>query len=523
MMTRLSSIVVMVIGVFVVLTAIPVAAQAVIGEKNREIYDNQEAFDLAAEACLYTRRYNFTRPLIDEQIDLKKAIALFERAIAAQPNARINAELARRIAESYGAHASNGMVQDWNKAREWYQRCSDLTAPTQLLWMDAQMFLATAHRVLGDHFSQFLCYRRILDVDIDNLELPNWRIAPTDNTDLTNAMADIRKHAEDLQASAANSILNSRLVLNSRLMRIPSRDMLLEAVQHLAVKHKGTPRGDQAAGMLAAMREAGTQPAATQPADAPPRWATDIAENFDAFQLLYRNSPTTKQASEITRWEAKELKETPEWHKNLQAVLDRHPRSPFADEAALWLARAHFLYKGDSKAAIDALYEVAKTYPDATCFADPPMIETLATIPEFLQPILDEQGTLRLPVYDRAWRTRTEEKIQKSEYQTMEVLDHLQEHPNKTADEAKYWIAWIIVKAELADRYDEAETLLRELSQLYAEENRPEKDAAAAKELENPLIAKLPRVETNARTLLVELKEKEFMSKNPKAEQLKPK
>jgi len=240
------------------------------------------------------------------------------------------------------------------------------------------------------------------------------------------------------------------------------------------------------------------------------QWEVDIATHYDAVRLLFKNAPAGNNGSEVDRWEAKALKDNPERIKNLQKLLDDYPDCPFADDAALLLARAQFLYKGDSKAAIDGLYEVIKKYPDGIWFAgDPVVLEILAPLAGHLKSYRNDTGTLRIKVIDDTKIAETETGESRSEFsQAIEYLDYLQAHPNKTADEAKYWIAWIIMQARLKDRYPEAERLLQELKQQHADSNRSQDDVKAAKELKNSLVKRLPRVEQDASAMLVELLER---------------
>jgi hypothetical protein len=82
-------------------------------------------------------------------------------------------------------------------------------------------------------------------------------------------------------------------------------------------------------------------------------------------------------------------------------------------------------------------------------------------------------------------------------------------HPNRTQDEAKVCIAWIIMQTKSDKRYQEAEQLLRGVVADHKEAKRTRADMAAAKELKNELIRTvLPRTERDAQRLLIDLLEK---------------
>ena len=86
-------------------------------------------------------------------------------------------------------------------------------------------------------------------------------------------------------------------------------------------------------------------------------------------------------------------------------------------------------------------------------------------------------------------------------------FNYWEEHPNLTADEARYWIAWIIVEADLEDRFTEAEQVLQKLIESHRAAHRTQNDLEAAKQRENGLgITKwMDRTERKGHRLLIDL------------------
>jgi hypothetical protein len=76
-----------------------------------------------------------------ENRDREKATALYELAIESQPNAKLNAVLANRIAQMYAFYEDPELnaKPDLKIAIKWWRRCITLTDSTQLLWGQAHM------------------------------------------------------------------------------------------------------------------------------------------------------------------------------------------------------------------------------------------------------------------------------------------------------------------------------------------------------------------------------------------------
>jgi hypothetical protein len=83
-------------------------------------------------------------------------------------------------------------------------------------------------------------------------------------------------------------------------------------------------------------------------------------------------------ATDVQHWQglprsgalSRETFAVPEYEAGLRETLDRHPESPFADDAALILARGRFYWYRDVESAIAALLKVAEDYSTGTWIAD---------------------------------------------------------------------------------------------------------------------------------------------------------
>jgi hypothetical protein len=92
-------------------------------------------------------------------------------------------------------------------------------------------------------------------------------------------------------------------------------------------------------------------------------------------------------------------------------------------------------------------------------------------------------------------------------------MDYLSEHYNRVGDEAKLWIAKIIIDAKLDQRNAEAETLLRGVVAAHRDGKQTLADLEAAKQLKSEAIGTvLPRPERAAQALLIDLLKKEGKS-----------
>ena len=116
---------------------------------------------------------------------------------------------------------------------------------------------------------------------------------------------------------------------------------------------------------------------ATRPAES--QWRSDILKNIDAFRAMFKPGTIGSNVSEIVKWRIKSLGREKlaggeERIAQLREAIQKYPNSPFADDAALLLARAYFLYIGDTDKAIAALRDVVKKYPDGKWIAEDPVV-----------------------------------------------------------------------------------------------------------------------------------------------------
>jgi len=239
----------------VLVSAAEDAQERVIVGPDKEIYDTQEAADLVAEARTYDP---ISCPR--ERADRDKAALLYEKAIAAQPGARINAPLANRIAQLFAFYEDKEKKARpiRSKASQWWNRCLEFSTPKQLLWAQAQMGLASMAVIGGDHRSALAAYNKILDMDLSQVELPDWKVWPDGSSDrgkaaLEQERARLRESSEGVQARAAAKQFYV-------LCRI-SKSAALVALQDAATRYKGTKAGDRASDMMTQIRKrAGTDP-----------------------------------------------------------------------------------------------------------------------------------------------------------------------------------------------------------------------------------------------------------------------
>jgi hypothetical protein len=162
-----------------------------------EIYGTAAAKELVREA----RKFD---PMLS-QVDLRdrdKAARLYERAIDAQPGAKINAQLANRIAQMYAFNEdrARGITTNRELARWWWERCLEMTNPRQLLWAQALMGLNR--------------YDEILGIDASQIELDDWRTWP--QGDSAKATAIRRRERDRLRQRLVN--LQSRVAIKKKLL-----------------------------------------------------------------------------------------------------------------------------------------------------------------------------------------------------------------------------------------------------------------------------------------------------------------
>jgi len=205
------------------------------------------------------------------------------------------------------------------------------------------------------------------------------------------------------------------------------------------------------------------------------RWDERHAQDYQMYRLLIKEGCCGARPSEGEyaggNIPLKDRKREPA----LREVLAKYPDSEYADDAALLLARAKFLYHEDAEGAIEELYKVIAKYPDGDWIAeDPTWLQVIA----LRKPKTHRDPNDRLEHTDLFGYLEPREKGGPG-WPVIAYFEYLEANPNKTADEAKYWIARIILWAELEDRYDEAVRNLREVVEAHRKYNRSAKDVAA--------------------------------------------
>ena len=181
-------------------------------------------------------------------------------------------------------------------------------------------------------------------------------------------------------------------------------------------------------------------------------------EDFKVYMLLIKSKSTGNFLPEYMQWEDKKPLKDPVRETNLKKLLRKYPNSQFADDAALLLARAKLFYHNDPEGAIKGLYKVIKDYPKGDWIAEDRV--WLDSIPMFARGHRD--GT-RSPREPRAYQP----------YKRFVYFRYLEANPHKTVDEARYWIAKVILSTDLKKtRFDEAVSNLKLVVDKY---NTPEK------------------------------------------------
>jgi hypothetical protein len=112
-----------------------------------------------------------------------------------------------------------------------------------------------------------------------------------------------------------------------------------------------------------------------------PKWKSDVLENTDAFLALFKHGTTGGGPPEVRQWGAFFYDDDnykpgggDERIAQLRTAIKEYPKSPYADAAALLLARAYYLYEGNEEKAISGLHDVIKDYPDGDWIAEDPIM-----------------------------------------------------------------------------------------------------------------------------------------------------
>jgi len=223
-----------------------------------EICDNQEA----ADAVMKARSFD---PMTAQQAnrDRDKAVFWYEKAISLQPGAKINALLANRIAQMYATYMNRekGVRPVPTKAAEWFTRCIEMTNPKQLLWGQAHIGLASAGVMRGEHYldgggSAISFYKRVLEMNPDEVELPVWTAWPEDRSDYR--MMEL--------ARVRIRVRHIRVLVVEKIYYVASRTDRAAAIaemQKIARDFKGTPPAKRAEELIQKALKAGPRIPAT--------------------------------------------------------------------------------------------------------------------------------------------------------------------------------------------------------------------------------------------------------------------
>jgi hypothetical protein len=247
------------VGCVVILAALkwPIAAYAIgetqnekliVGPDN-EIYGTEEAASLVAQARAFDPMY-----CSRDKANRDQAVVLYEEAIAAQPGAKLNAPLTNRIAQLYAFYEDKEkkIRPDRSKASMWWNQCLTATSSKQLLWAQAHMGLASAGVVGRDFMSALQHYNQILELDISQMELPDWQVWPAGDTErqraaLERERARLRDEVQGIQGAAADKQVYA--------LKHVSRPAAYDALQKMAARFQGTPAGERASKLMAEIRE----------------------------------------------------------------------------------------------------------------------------------------------------------------------------------------------------------------------------------------------------------------------------
>ena len=211
------------------------------------IFGNEQAANLVKQARIHDP--NWAK---QENRDIRKAIALYEKAIAAQPGAKINAMIANRIGQLYGftEDPTRGVKPDPAKAAQWWARTIEYSESTQLIWAQAHIGSASAGVMQRDGMTAITHYQTILDVDPKTVQPRNWQVirAPINSRNYLDLVAREQDRYKGAQIKAVEKI---HYVLSRRDKAAALREM-----QRIAEKYAGSHIGDKAQEVLAAQGSA---------------------------------------------------------------------------------------------------------------------------------------------------------------------------------------------------------------------------------------------------------------------------
>lgn len=248
------------------------------------------------------------------------------------------------------------------------------------------------------------------------------------------------------------------------------------------------------------------------------RWDQQRIRDYPIYRLLLKARSAGSGMPEQIQWAmAKEQGKPfvdPQRETDLTELLSLYPDSEYADDAALLLARARFFYHNDAKGAIENLYKVISKYPKGTWIAEDSLFlehAMLSNVTKAGKPrndgwfgripsLQDIEKKPEGPSRDMAMKRLAMAQ------ERLTYFEHWEKYPNLTSEEARYWIAKIILYAELTDRYNEAINNLQNVVKAHRTDKRAEIDFLEGKNQNGQLIwSKLLRTERTCHVELIDL------------------
>ena len=210
-----------------------------------QVFENREAAQLVLEG-----RQCDPGSCPEENRDRDKAALLYERAIAAQPGAAINALLAQRIAElySYYEDRQKRTYPNLQTAQSWWQHSIALAKPTEFVWVQDQMGLGCVCLLQEDLKGALSSFLKILDFSPDAAELPDWQLRPAADTEAGKAQLEadrqrMRNSIAALQEQAVTMAYDTARKIEGAFAAAILKD--------IEARHYGTPVGKRASDILA--------------------------------------------------------------------------------------------------------------------------------------------------------------------------------------------------------------------------------------------------------------------------------
>ena len=223
------------------------------------------------------------------------------------------------------------------------------------------------------------------------------------------------------------------------------------------------------------------------------RWDQKHISEYPVYKLLLKSGGYGSGVIEPMQWvTARQRKrdailDDEKREPALKEVLKKYSTSEYADDAALLLARARLFYHNDAAGAIGDLYKVIAKYPRGAWIAEDRVFlkhAGLSNVTKKGRPRNGWYGAMpsrgNIDAMPKGKGRQEWEEVWKRMQEELVYFEYLEKHPNYTADEARYWIAWIIIQADLKDRMAEAEQVLRQVIEARRAELRTKSDNDAA-------------------------------------------